>query len=400
MECSSPASGHRASRNSRNREASPVSSFDSALAAHLCHPPPRRRASAASVASVASAASSRAPAVAPAPLAFSSSARLRNCLAHALHRNTSNAPRLTACPVHVPHPKHLCIHPAEGMFVPGTYACAFGSSFETPAFVPDARASVFVDCSVFVECFSKAFRRSSSAFRRVESVERPEASVDRPQASVSCCSTRHTLSDATDAHARLASRDALGVRRPALVGELGPASSLSRVRSLSSDEGASEGSARARDRANDRSLSTPCDCRTRKILARCCEGGVATKGDTGAARPSVPSIRARFFPASPPAIETSTSRANISARLRVTRRLFEYSDRLRFCSERESESAHVMRPIGALQLWYRRTSPAFSPSIRKPARVAANAFFWTRKKRREAALAFFSLRQSAHRVSA
>jgi hypothetical protein len=61
----------------------------------------------------------------------------------------------------------------------------------------------------------------------------------------------------------------------------------------------------------------------------------------------VPSIRARFFPASPPAIETSTSRANISARLRVTRRLFEYSDRLRFCSERESASAHVMRPIGA-----------------------------------------------------
>ena len=347
MERSSPASGHRASRNSRNREASPVSSFDSALAARLWHPPPRRRASAASVASVASAASSRAPAVAPAPLAFSSSARLRNCLAHALHRNTSNAPRLTACPVHVPHPKHLCIHPAEGMFVPGTYACAFGSSFETPAFVPDARASVFVDCSVFVECFSKAFRRSSSAFRRVESVERPEASVDRPQASVSCCSTRHTLSDATDARARLASRDALGVRRPALAGELGPASSLSRVRSLSSDEGASEGSARARDRANDRSLSTPCDCRTRKILARCCEGGVATKGDTGAARPSVPSIRARFFPASPPAIETSTSRANISARLRVTRRLFEYSDRLRFCSERESASAHVMRPIGA-----------------------------------------------------
>lgn len=315
MECSSPASGHRASRNSRNREAIPVSSFDSALAARLWHPPPRR----GDVASVASAASSRAPAVAPAPRAFSSSARLRNCLAHALHRNTSNAPRLTACPVHVPHPKHLCIHPAEGMFVPGTYACAFGSSFETPAFVPERpRASSVSSRSVFVDCCS-ASRRSSSAFRRVESVEREtEASVDRPQASVSCCSTRHTLSDATDARARLASRDALGVRRPALAGELGPASSLSRVRSLSSDEGASEGSARARDRANDRSLSTPCDCRTRKILARCCEGGVATNGDTGAARPSVPSIRARFFPASPPAIETSTSRANISARLRVT----------------------------------------------------------------------------------
>ena len=135
MECSSPASGHRASRNSRKREAIPVSSFESALAARLWHSPPRRRAS------VASAASSRAPAAAPRRALSSSSAHLRNRLAHALHRNTSNAPRLTACPVHVPHPKHLCIHPAEGMFVPGTYVCAFGSSFETPAFVPDRCAS-------------------------------------------------------------------------------------------------------------------------------------------------------------------------------------------------------------------------------------------------------------------
>ena len=121
MECSSPASGHRASRNSRKREASPVSSLDSALAARLWHPPLCFRASAAS---------SRVPNVASPEricAAFSSSARLRNCLAHALQRNTSNAPRRTACPVHVPHPKHLCIHPVEGILVPGTYAYAHGS---------------------------------------------------------------------------------------------------------------------------------------------------------------------------------------------------------------------------------------------------------------------------------
>ena len=211
MECSSPASGHRASRNSRNREAIPVSSFDSALAARLWHSPPRRRAS------VASAASSRAPAVAPAPRAFSSSAHLRNRLAHALHRNTSNAPRLTACPVHVPHPKHLCIHPAECMFVPGTYVCAFGSSFETPAFVPDG---LRVSSRTVSSC--SATRRSSSAPLSSRS-NLPRASVERPQASVSCCCGTRSATRPT--RARLASR-----ARSACAGPRSRASSGPRAR--------------------------------------------------------------------------------------------------------------------------------------------------------------------------
>jgi hypothetical protein len=136
--------------------------------------------------------------------------------------------------------------------VPGTYAYAHGSSFENApsvfSFVSDARAdSVCFVSSRKALTFSRTRRSSSRCSARrspiVESVEHPEA--------VSICSTRHTLSDATDARARLASSGALGVRRPASAGELGPAKSLSRVRSLSSDEGASEGSARARDRAND-----------------------------------------------------------------------------------------------------------------------------------------------------
>jgi hypothetical protein len=137
--------------------------------------------------------------------------------------------------------------------VPGTYAYAHGSSFENApsvfSFVSDARAdSVCFVSSRKALTFSRT-RRSSSrrSARRSPIVE----SVEHPEASVSSCSTRHTLIDATDARARLASSGALGVRRPASAGELGPAKSLSRVRSLSSDEGASEGSARARDRAND-----------------------------------------------------------------------------------------------------------------------------------------------------
>jgi hypothetical protein len=138
--------------------------------------------------------------------------------------------------------------------VPGTYAYAHGSSFENApsvfSFVSDARAdSVCFVSSRKALTFSRTRRSSSRRSARrspiVESVEHPEASV------FSICSTRHTLSDTTDPRARLASSGALGVRRPASAGELGPAKSLSRVRSLSSDEGASEGSARARDRAND-----------------------------------------------------------------------------------------------------------------------------------------------------
>ena len=197
MECSSPASGHRASRNSRKREASPVSSLDSALAARLWHPPLCFRASAAS---------SRVPNVASPEricAAFSSSARLRNCLAHALQRNTSNAPKRTACPVHVPHPKHLCIHPVEGILVPGTYAYAHGSSFENASvfsFLPAARADSVCFVSSLALTFSRT-RRSSSrcSARRSPIVE----SVEHPEASVSSCSTRHTLSDATDARVPL-----------------------------------------------------------------------------------------------------------------------------------------------------------------------------------------------------
>ena len=153
-----------------------------------------------------------------------------------------------------------------------------------------------------------------------------------------------------------------------------------------------EGSARARDRAKDRPISTPVRLSNAQdfgeVLRR---RGVATKGDTGAARPSVPSIRARFFPASPPAIETSPSRANISARLRVTSatlRIFRQAALLFEQVKAHTRIAANRSSTTLVSPFQRHFRPRFEN--RRAWLLWQTFLFSTRKKRREARHSFFS----------
>ena len=367
-----------------------MSSFDSALAARLWHSPPRRRAS------VASAASSRAPAAAP---RRALSARPRICETASRTRCTEHLERAQAHSLSRPRPApETPLHPPGRRHVRAGHVRLRVRFVVRNAGVRPGRA-LRVSSRTVSSC--SATRRSSSAPKALESVELTEASVERPQASVSCCSTRHTLSDATDARARLASRGALGVRRPALAGELGPASSLSRVRSLSSDEGASEGSARARDRAKDRPLSTPCDCRTRKILARCCEGGVATKGDTGGGAPFGALDPRAFLPRlASRHRDVTLPREHLGAASSDERDSSNIPTGCAFVPNKV-ESAHVLRPIGALQLWYRRSSGIFALDSKTGARGCFGKRFFFRLEKNDARPGTrFFFRQSAHRASA
>jgi hypothetical protein len=117
----------------------------------------------------------------------------------------------------------------------------------------------------------------------------------------------------------------------------------------------------------------------------------------------VPSIRARFFPASPPAIETSPSRANISARLRVTSatlRIFRQAALLfrtkwkahTYCGQSELYNSGIAVPVGIFALDSKTGARGCSWQT---------LFFSTRKKRREARHSFFlsSVGTSRERVN-